>query len=291
MQAISFPEQESVELFSFFELGSLANQFLITFYLSERETMMKNVYWQVMHIIWLTLTVVMTGSAVAEEISYNERFALDGNRAAALGELIPGTEDYYYYNALHLELKGNLVESKQLIDDGVKKYGHSPRLRELENRYALKVYKNNPDYSLKYLIRHLNINFNHRQKKLRDEVQLPSSLNPKVIAFETLAKDAFREHRHTKRFENSAFDYLVTAKLTPDQRRSLLSRLRRPDYPGIVQLIIDDLNSKHSNGFWHHEVHRMLTVEQLEECLTKKPELIQQTNFINTYLTKLKPRL
>ncbi|NQT91960.1 MAG: hypothetical protein HQ559_04295, partial [Lentisphaerae bacterium] len=107
--------------------------------------------------------------------------------------------------------------------------------------------------------------------------------------FSKLAQYAFAEQRNTERFENSAFDYLVTAKLTADQRRSLLSRLRRPDYPGIVKLIIDDLNYRHSRGFWHHPVHKMLTVEQLEECLEKKPDLIKQTNFINTYLTKLKP--
>ncbi len=251
--------------------------------------MMKNAYPQVMQIIWLIAAILITGNAVAEEISYNERFALDGDRQSALKELIPGTEDFYYYNALHLELEGKLAEAKQKIDDGVKKYGHSHRLRELENRYALKVYETNPAYSLKYLVRQLNLNFNHRQKKLREEVQLPTGLNPNLIAFDTLAKYAFKEHRNTNRFEDSAFDYLVTAKLTPDQRRSLLTRLRRPDYPGIVKLIIDDLNYKHSNGFWHHEVHKMLTVEQLEECLTRKPELIKQTNFINTYLSKLRP--
>lgn len=250
---------------------------------------MKNVYWQVMRAIWLTAAIIFAGNAMAKAISYNERFALDDNRQAALAELIPGTEDYYYYNALHLELKEDLVEAKKMIDDGVKKYGHSTRLRELENRYALKVYKTNPAYSLKYLVRHLNLNFNHRQKKLGKEVHLPTELNPKVIAFDTLAKYGFQEHRNTNRFEESAFDYLVAAKLTADQRRSLLSRLRRPDYPGIVQLIINDLDYKHSKGFGHHQVHRMLTVEQLEECLEVKPELIKQTHFINTYLTKLRP--
>ncbi len=250
---------------------------------------MNNKYEHLTRIILLAIMVIMTGHAVAGEISYNERFALGGDRTAALKELIPGTEDYYYYNALHLELEGRLVEAKRILDAGVKKFGHSGRLRELENRHALKSYKEKPDYSLRYIIDRLNVYFNHRQKKLKEEVRLPTKLSPSRISFSTLAKYAFDEKRHTERFENSAFDYLVTAKLTADQRRSLLSRLRRPDYPGIVKLIINDLNYKRSRGFWHHPVHKMLTVDQLEACLKKKPDLIKQTNFINTYLTKLRP--
>ena len=243
-----------------------------------------------MQIFLLTVFIMTTGTALlAGEISYNERFALSDDRAAALEELIPGTEDFYYYNALHLELAGKLVAGKKMLDAGVKKYGHTTQLRELENRYALKAYSDNPDDSLKYITRQLNLNFNHRQKKMQEEVRLPTTLNKELISFETLARYAVREKRHTDRFEDSAFDYLVTVKLTADQRRSLLSRLRRPDYPHLVSLIIDDLNTLHSNGFGHHAVHRMLTIQQLEACLKKKPELIKQSNFINIYLSKLRP--
>lgn len=243
----------------------------------------------VLQIILLTASILMATSVMAEEISFNERFVLDANREEALKTLIPGTEDYYYYHALHHELAGRLVKAKKMIDAGVKKYGHNPRLVELENRYVLKDYSNNEQESLEYLTRKLNLHFNHRQQKLKKEVSLPTTLDARRIAFDTLANHALKENRDTERFENSAFDHLVTADLTPDQRRSLLSRLRRPDYPGIVKLIIDDLNHTHSNGFLHHEIHGMLTLDQLEECLQKKPELIKETNFINTYLTKLRP--
>lgn len=225
----------------------------------------------------------------AGEIGYNERFALSDDHKAALAELIAGTEDYYYYNALSLELDGKLDQAKKMIDEGIRKYNHSSSLRELENRYALKIYSEKPEWSRKYIIDKLNIRFNHRQKKLNPEIRLPSKLDQNLISFDTLAKYAFSEKRHTNRFEDSAFDYLVKSNLTPYQRRSLLSRLRRPDYPGIVNLIIEDLKYKHSRGFGSHQVHNMLTVEQLEECLKLKPDLIKQSNFINVYLTKLRP--
>ncbi len=59
-------------------------------------------------------------------------------------------------------------------------------------------------------------------------------------------------------FENSALDWLVAAKLTPEQRRHLLSRLQRPDYPNLVKLIVDDLNFTNSGGFGQFEIHRRL---------------------------------
>ncbi|MBT3296661.1 MAG: hypothetical protein HN919_11070 [Verrucomicrobia bacterium] len=226
---------------------------------------------------------------VAGEISYNERFALGGDRVAALAELIPGTEDYYYYSALQLELEGKLADAKRMLNSGVKKFGHTGRLRELENRYHLKLYATHQAQSLGYLKRELNLHFNHQQKKLKPEVHLPTTLNQDIISFDAMARYAISESRNTARFEDSAFDYLVTASLTADQRRHLLARLRRPDYPGLVKLVIDDLNYKHSRGFWQHPVHKMLTLEQLEACLELKPDLIKQSNLVNTYLTKLQP--
>ena len=46
------------------------------------------------------LTVV---DARGAEINYLEDFALADERPDALKQLIPGTDDYYYYNCLHLQ--------------------------------------------------------------------------------------------------------------------------------------------------------------------------------------------
>ena len=46
---------------------------------------------------WASLTV----TAAAGEVGFIEDFALARDRAASLRQLIPGTEDYYYYHCLH----------------------------------------------------------------------------------------------------------------------------------------------------------------------------------------------
>ena len=50
----------------------------------------------------LAVAMMLTPSGRAGEVGYVEDFALSSNRADALKQLVPGTEDYYYFHALHL---------------------------------------------------------------------------------------------------------------------------------------------------------------------------------------------
>ena len=56
-------------------------------------------------------------------------------------------------------------------------------------------------------------------------------------------------------------------KLNEIRLRDLLSRLRRPDLPGLPALILKDLKNKHSRGFGSHVIHKNLTKEQMDELL------------------------
>ncbi|HYW79952.1 MAG TPA: hypothetical protein VE890_10275, partial [Thermoguttaceae bacterium] len=78
-------------------------------------------------------------------------------------------------------------------------------------------------------------------------------------------------------------------ELNLDRRRHLLARLKRPDHPDLARLVVDDLVSKDSQGFGSHPIHMQLLLTQLEQCLALKPDLLNQTHFVNAYLTKLHP--
>ena len=90
-------------------------------------------------------------------------------------------------------------------------------------------------------------------------------------------------------FEPAAIDWLIAIKLTPDQRRSLLAVLTRPDYPNLVKLIVDDLNYVNSGGFGQFRNPSPLLLAQLDELVKLKPDLRNQQNFVNVYLTRLAP--
>ncbi|MCY2991239.1 MAG: hypothetical protein NTY19_25705 [Planctomycetota bacterium] len=77
--------------------------------------------------------------------------------------------------------------------------------------------------------------------------------------------------------------------MTPDRRRHLLERLQRPDYPQLPKVVVDDLNYQNSGGFGCFGIHGQLLLAQLDECLKLKPDLLNQQNFVNVYLAKLRP--
>ena len=100
---------------------------------------------------------------------------------------------------------------------------------------------------------------------------------------------AMRDYQNLDGFEDAALDLLVQTSVPADRLRVLLGRLTRPDHPKLAQLVVDDLNQPGSGGFGSLAIHAQLMLEQLDECLRLKPDLLNQAQFVNIYLSKLRP--
>lgn len=245
-------------------------------------------FWHVFGIVaWIA------ASAVAQEIGYVEEFALATNRAEALRELVPGTDDYFYYHALHAQNEGRRTEFQEWIDRWIReRRGTTTNLaRELLNRQALLDYDKTPDTTLAYLRDQLNPFFGHARKTGERRSDAPTKLDPKLISTDALLKRALEleRGRSLERIENAGLELVAGRDLTVEQRRNLLARLQRPDYPGLVDQIVADLDTLDSRGFGHHEIHRRLTLAQMDGLLAKKPDLRNQMAFVTAYLSKLAP--
>ena len=59
----------------------------------------------------------------AREIGYLEDYSLAEDRKEALKQLIPGTEDYYYFTCLQAQTAGLLGEVRPTVDLWIKRYG------------------------------------------------------------------------------------------------------------------------------------------------------------------------
>ena len=66
----------------------------------------------------VTLFLTIT-SLKAEEIDYLEDFSLAPDRSVALEQLVPGTEDYYYYHCLHLQNTEQFEAVEELLGASV----------------------------------------------------------------------------------------------------------------------------------------------------------------------------
>ena len=225
----------------------------------------------------------------AAEIDFTEDFALARDRTVPLKQLIPGTEDYYYYHAIHYQNTVQFDKVEELLEAWIKRHKYTPRVREVQNRQALLTYSKSPDKSLEFIRQRLNLTFDHQRELLDRKPNLPTSLDQKQISRETLMKEAFDRYQNLKGFADAAHDWLVATELNADRRRHLLERLGRPDYPKLPELVVEDLDYQHSRGFGSFNIHRLLLLDQLDACLKLKPDLLNQTNFVNVYLSKLHP--
>jgi hypothetical protein len=230
-------------------------------------------------------------AAAQQEVGYIEDFALAENREEALKQLIPGTEDYYYFHALHYQNTGQKARYGGILTQWKKRFHNSNRRKVIERRQALLDYDQNPKASLEFIRRELGLKFNHQQEGKAQEANYPSKLNQNEITWDKYLAQALSGTRSLGRLSNEAFYPLMASKLDLKsiQRRDLLSRAMLPDLPGLVKLIATDLAKKESRGFGEFKIHRALTLAQLNELRDLREDLLRNEKFVHSYLLKLRP--
>ncbi len=237
--------------------------------------------------VWAVFLV--SQMAGAEKIGFVEDFSLARDRAEALRQLIPGTADYYFYGCLHAQQTGDFKRVRELLKAWIKREGYTDKVREIQNRQALLEYEKHPDRSLKHIRETLDLKFDHQREVADEKPDHPTALDPDRIRVETLMERAFTRYKNLQGIEDPGLYAVDPGDLDPDRRRDFLSRLVRPDIPGLAGLVVADLRHKHSGGFGSHFIHRQLLLPQMEECLRMAPELKENSAFINAYLAKLAP--
>ena len=188
----------------------------------------------------LCCAVLLPWAARGGEIGYIEQFSLADDRAEPLKQLIPGTEDYYYYHCLHYQNSGQLDKVPELLDQWIKRYQYTPRVEEIRNRQALLTYRQNPQATLDYIKREEGLVFNHAREQAAQKNQYPAKLDPQLVSRDTLAKNAFNRPALSG-FTDAALEWLAGQSLTPEQHRHLLQRLAEPDVAGLSDMILADL--------------------------------------------------
>ncbi|MBI4605992.1 MAG: hypothetical protein HY721_28845 [Planctomycetes bacterium] len=232
----------------------------------------------------------LSAPALAGEVGFIEDFALAEDRAKALEQLIPGTEEHYFFHCLHYQSTGQLERAERLLGPWIERHGRTPRVVEVENRQALLRYPSDPKGSLAFLANRLGLTFQHEREALGEAPRLPVSLDPGLIGREAFLRRALDGHPGSvDGLEDSALEVAAGLDLGPERRRGLLARLRYPDVPDLPRLVVEDLKTKGSGGFGSLPIHRQLLLAQLDECLRLRPELLNVNAFVQVYLTKLRP--
>ncbi|MBE7496404.1 MAG: hypothetical protein HS117_15790 [Verrucomicrobiaceae bacterium] len=236
------------------------------------------------------LVFLLPLAALAEnEIGFIERFALAADREKALGELVPGSEEYYFFHALHYQNVRDTAKLNNLLNEWRQRTPDENEARRvILNREAILGYEKDPQGTLKYLIERLGIRHDHQRQVPDAKPDLPTSLDPAKISREVFLRDALNNDRGLQSLSQEALASLIRDQvpLTPDQRRAVLQKLQRPDVPNLIEAVKADFQAEPSIGFGDLPIHRQLLLTQLDEL---RGQNIGSTAFIYTYLRKLAP--
>lgn len=239
------------------------------------------------------LAVGLLSSLHAEnEIGFIERFALAADREKALGELVPASEEYYFFHALHYQNVRDTTKLNNLLNEWRQRTPDENEARRvILNREAILGYEKDPQGTLKYLIERLGIRHDHQRQVPDAKPDLPTSLDPAKISREVFLREALNNDRGLQSLSQEALASLIRDQvpLTPDQLRAVLQKLQRPDVPNLVAAIITDLQVEKTKRFGYLPIHRALLPEQLDELLKADPDWVYSDEFINTRLRKLAP--
>lgn len=105
-----------------------------------------------------TIIMAMASIGWGGEIEFIEDFSLASDRSVVLKQLIPGTEDYYYFHALHYLSTEQFDKARELFAPWHERHKQTARLTEIQTRLALLSYERSPNDSLTYLRQRLGLN-------------------------------------------------------------------------------------------------------------------------------------
>ena len=233
----------------------------------------------------------------ANEIGFIEKFALADNRDEALKQLVPGTEEFYYFHALHLQNQGQREEFRGLLAQWARRWPESAQRRALETRQALIDYAALPQETQDYLAKRLGLRFDHQRETPEAQAALPTALDAALVSPEAFLALATQGTDGVDAISERALAGLIAAKhpFTPAQRRAALAKLTRPDVAGLAAFIAAELAAPESRGFGEYAIHRALTLEQLAELRSARlaqpgsDDLLRNEAFVLAWLGKLQP--
>lgn len=239
----------------------------------------------------LLLLPAFTGAPRAQSpVGFEESFALAPDREAALAQLVPGSEEHFFYRCLLLQHQGRLAEAEALLAQWREALGESERRQTILFRQILLQYAAEPEKALARLKERLNLRFDHERENAAGADTTPSALAADALDFGKLAAKCLAQDAGLSRFNDSALPRL--AALAPDARtrHEILRRLQLPVLPDLARWVAEDLDAHPDRGFGDYAIHRQLTQEQLDELARLRPALLKNSNYVGACLVRLRPR-
>ncbi|MCO8124971.1 hypothetical protein NHH03_24760 [Stieleria sp. TO1_6] len=233
---------------------------------------------------------------MAEPIGLMERFALAQDRQQILDELIPGSDDYFFYHCLHFQNTSQLDRAeatlKQWVDS--RKGSLTALMHSMNDRQRLLTYEQSPQQTIDYFVRRLGIQLNHAPPVKQGARQFPSELAGGFINLDQLVRNSLRDNvaLSPAGMQLAADFYRAGGGVQNNlSLEDFLKRVNGSYLTGLDQLVIKELKSRpvRDQRFGNLPAHQYLTLTELETVGRSVPAVADDNPFVYAKLRALRP--
>lgn len=219
-----------------------------------------------------------------------EDFALALDRRKVLDNLVPGSEDDYRFRTLEAEHRGALGEVDELLERWKERHGETGAWQTARLRLRLHRLAADDKDAHEQVRRELGLTWGHSQQIPGRTTKRPTAVPERELTAESLFDRAW-SNSSLGYFKDHALTRTTKKSLDRTRRRDLLNRIGRPDVPGLVELILEDLAEQppYAAGWGTYTIHDRLLVDQYEELAARKPDLRSDHRFITSFILRLQP--
>ncbi|MBM3966653.1 MAG: hypothetical protein FJ308_16545, partial [Planctomycetes bacterium] len=226
---------------------------------------------------------------MSQPSSFWERFALADDRGALLTELIPDTEEYFYYHTLHAQNELRIADARGYLDGWIGKLGETGLAKQMLTRQMLLEYPKQGRATLDYLQREYGVQVSHPSPQRDEAAELPTTLAPNVFDWDAIVDSWMKVQGGIGQIEDTLLPHVLSKITNIQDLRIWVSRIRRSDVPKLVDRLAEELLAPDSQGFGWAQIHLELTVAQLQELRQRIPTLSQSGAFVHELLRRARP--
>ncbi|EMI18822.1 hypothetical protein RMSM_04248 [Rhodopirellula maiorica SM1] len=233
---------------------------------------------------------------MAEPIGIMERYALSDDREAFLEELIPGSDDYYFFHCLHYQTSGQLDRAEVVLNDWLaeNKGRETAVIRGMIDRQRLLTYSQTPERTIDHLVKRLGVQLHHPAPPVKGERRYPSQFDVALLDLDRLVREAVQQDDTLLPIGMQRLAEKYRSGETAGLKLNLHDFLARVDHatiPNLDELVIRELQSRRKQDvrFGDLAAHQVLTLAELDRVAAAVPEIADDNPFVSAKLLRLRP--
>ncbi|MGE0397717.1 MAG: hypothetical protein AB7T06_13430 [Kofleriaceae bacterium] len=222
------------------------------------------------------------------DLELREALAFSEDRDAALGQLLPGSQDHDYFRCLRAQHRGDLAEADRIIAHWAKHHGQDNRYHRLQLRQWL--YRSQKDFAkvADKLRDQFGVNHWHEREVEEIDPTRPTRLAGGAFSGEALLQQAIDHDDGLSQVTDEGIYQLIGRDLSTPRRRAMLQRLSHTAAPGLVEAVVRDLATRDVQ-FGGVAVHGHLTRDQLLELAEHREELRSHLGWVCAVVKRMVP--